>query len=107
MLWILDIKGLKINFRNNVKIIETQSVEMLNMNIRERSTLSQMFFKVRVLKNFREFHRKTPVLESLFNKLAGLQFHSIEIWFRRVMGLGESQNMFNIIFHPRFLRISA
>ena len=30
-----------------------------------------MFFKIGVLKNFRKFHRKTPVLELLFNDVAG------------------------------------
>ena len=32
-----------------------------------------MFFKIGVLKNFANIQRKTPVLESLFNKVAGLQ----------------------------------
>ena len=32
-----------------------------------RSSRSQMFFKIGVLKKFRNIHRKTPVLESLFN----------------------------------------
>ena len=31
-----------------------------------------MFFKVGVLKKFHNIHRKTPVLESLFSKVAGL-----------------------------------
>ena len=35
-----------------------------------RSSRSQMFFKIGVLRNFR---RKTPVLESVFNKVAGLK----------------------------------
>ena len=35
-----------------------------------------MFFKIGVLKNFVIFHRKTPVLECLFNKVASLQAHS-------------------------------
>ena len=30
-----------------------------------------MFFKIGVLKNFANIHRKTTVLESLFNKVAG------------------------------------
>ena len=34
---------------------------------------SQMFFKISVLKRFAKFHRKTPVLESLFSKVAGPQ----------------------------------
>ena len=33
----------------------------------------EAFCKKRCFKNFRKFHRKTPVLESLFNNVAGLQ----------------------------------
>ena len=36
-----------------------------------RSSRSQMFFKIGVLKNFHKCHRKTPVLEYLFNKVTG------------------------------------
>ena len=32
----------------------------------------EVFYKKVVLKNFRNIHRKTPVLESLFNKVASL-----------------------------------
>ena len=39
-----------------------------------RKSRSQMFFKIGVSKNFGKSHRKTPVLESLFNKVAGLSF---------------------------------
>ena len=38
-----------------------------------KSSHSQMFFKIGVLKKIRNIHRKTPVLEFLFNKVAGLQ----------------------------------
>ena len=38
-----------------------------------RSSRSQMSFKISVLKNFAIFTWKTPVLESLFNNVAGLQ----------------------------------
>ena len=38
-----------------------------------RSSRSQMFFKIGVLKNFRKFHRKTPILESLSIKVTGLR----------------------------------
>ena len=37
-----------------------------------RRSRSQMFFKIGVLKKCWKFHRKTTVLESLFNKGAGL-----------------------------------
>ena len=39
----------------------------------ERSSRSQMFSKLGVLKKIRKFDRKTPVLDSLFNEIAGLQ----------------------------------
>ena len=32
-----------------------------------------MFFKIGVLKNFRNIHKKTPVLQLLLNKVAGLE----------------------------------
>ena len=35
-----------------------------------------MFFKMRALKNFVIFTGKTPVLESLFNKVAGLKAYN-------------------------------
>ena len=38
-----------------------------------RSSCSKMFFKKGVLKNFGIFTEKTPVLESPFNKVAGIQ----------------------------------
>ena len=38
-----------------------------------RSSRSQMFFKIGVLKSFANLHRKTPVLESLFKKVADLK----------------------------------
>ena len=37
-----------------------------------RSSRSKMFFKIDVLKKFWNIHRKTTALESLFNKVAGL-----------------------------------
>ena len=40
--------------------------------IREAVRRSQMFFKIGGEK-FRKFDRKTPVLESFFNKVAGLE----------------------------------
>ena len=38
-----------------------------------RSSCSQMFFKIGVLKKLRNILRKTPVLESRFNKVADLK----------------------------------
>ena len=45
----------------------------LHLRLRYRSSHSKMFFKIGVLKNF-AIHRKAPLLESLFNKVAGF-FH--------------------------------
>ena len=42
-----------------------------------RSTGLQKFFKINVRNNLK-FHRKTPVLEFLFNKVAGPQYCSSE-----------------------------
>ena len=38
-----------------------------------RNSRSQMFFQIDVLKNVGKSHRKTLVLEPLFNKVAGLK----------------------------------
>ena len=48
----------------------------MNIEPRERnykSSRSQIFFKIGVLKNFANFTGKAPVLESSFNKVAGLK----------------------------------
>ena len=37
-----------------------------------------MFFKIGIIKNFANFNRKTPVLGSLFNKVAGLKVCNID-----------------------------
>ena len=48
---------------------------MLFIHVEKRSnSRSQMLFKTGVLKSFAiQIHRKTPVLESLFNKVTGLK----------------------------------
>ena len=38
-----------------------------------RSSRSQILLKIRVLKKLCKFHRKAPVLESLFHKVTGLK----------------------------------
>ena len=38
-----------------------------------RSSRSQIFCKIGVLKKLHKIHRKTPLLESVFNKVAGLK----------------------------------
>ena len=42
-------------------------------HIREAVSCLQMFFKIGALKIFCKYHRKTPVLEPFFNKVAGLK----------------------------------
>ena len=39
----------------------------------DRSSRSQMLFKIVIPKKFRNIHRKTPVLEVLLNNVSGLQ----------------------------------
>ena len=48
-------------------------------DIKFRSSRSQMFFKIGVFLKFRKFHRKTPVLESLFNEIDSFTFISKKI----------------------------
>ena len=48
-------------------------VTVPNIVITQKRSRLQMFFKLGVLKNFAKFHRKTPVLESLFNKVPNLK----------------------------------
>ena len=38
-----------------------------------RSSRMQIFFKISVLKKFRNIQRKTPLLDCLFNKVAGMK----------------------------------
>ena len=42
-----------------------------------RSSRSGMFFKIGVFKKFRNIHRKTPVLQSLFDKVAALHASNV------------------------------
>ena len=61
---------LKMNFD-----IEHQ-LNYLEKNLEnDRNSRSQMFFKIGVFKKLRNTHRKTLVLESLFNKVGGLQLY--------------------------------
>ena len=43
------------------------------LQIKEAVGRSQMFFETGALKNLANFTKKNPVLESLFNKVAGLK----------------------------------
>ena len=46
---------------------------MTSAKLINRSTRLQVFFKIGVIKSFHKFHMKTPLLESLFHTVAGLQ----------------------------------
>ena len=45
------------------------------LQINGRNSRSQMFFKIDVLKKFRNIHRKTSVLEPLFNNISFLDLY--------------------------------
>ena len=45
------------------------------LQINWRNSRSQMFFKIDVLKKFRNIHRKTSVLEPLFNNISFLDLY--------------------------------
>ena len=40
-----------------------------------KQLFAELFFKIGVLKNFCNIHKKMPVLESHFSKVAGLKGH--------------------------------
>ena len=71
---IISLETLKVNI---CQIYGTQRLgcclmeKVQNVRKKSRSRHSQMSFKIGVLKHFSKFHRKTPVLESLLNKVAG------------------------------------
>ena len=62
--------------------------------MKTRSSRSQMFFKIAVLKNFCKFHSKTPVLESLFKPPSLLKRDSNAGVF-----LGNLRNFKNAFFY--------
>ena len=55
------------------KVIKSVIQFVLAYPVISQSIRSPMFLKIGVLKNFGIFSKKTPVLESLFNKVAGLR----------------------------------
>ena len=57
-----------------------------------------MFLKIGVFKIFYKFHRKTPVLESLFNKVAGLQRTPFYTEHLRWMLLDTAEAFFQMCF---------
>ena len=70
ILWLL--KQVIFQFRSMYKIKTSQHLEVSGANT--RSSHRRCFVKKRYSWKFRKFYRKTPVLESLFNKVAGLCF---------------------------------
>ena len=58
---------------SETEIYRTLAIRRKSLNILTRSSRSQVFLKIGVLKKIRSIHRKTRVLESLFNKVAGLK----------------------------------
>ena len=67
-------------------IFQGSYLDLTSTFSQNRSSLSQMFFKIGVLRNFANFTVKQPALVSLFNKVAGrtkkapTQVFPCEIW---------------------------
>ena len=61
-----------------MRIFTAAKASFVFIKKRCKSSHCETFFKIGVLKNFCNIHRKTLVLESLFNKGAGLQVLSCE-----------------------------
>ena len=90
-----------------MKIFAAAKASLVFIKNRSRSSCSQMFFEVVVLKNFAIF--TTLALESLFNKVAGLWVFSCEYYeifensfFYRTPPVAASADfLFYIIFSKR------
>ena len=61
-----------INFDLIVNNLSINYLDLIEESI-QKQLLSEMFFEMGVLKKFRNTQRKTPVLDSAFNKVSGLQ----------------------------------
>ena len=61
-----------INFDLIVNNLSINYLDLIEESI-QKQLLSEMFFEMGVLKKFRNTQRKTPVLDSAFNKISGLQ----------------------------------
>ena len=61
------------------QITVTIGTQIMSYLLNTSSSRLQMFFKISVLKKFLKLHRKTPVLESLFNKAADLNVFKTKI----------------------------
>ena len=71
-----------------------------------RSSRSQMFFKINVLKKLCKFHRKKPVLQSLLNKVAGLKvWNFIKVAFRVTSDTIKDKKQFPFIILAKNLKL--
>ena len=52
--------------------IKVNVLDLIAVHASTKSSRLRMFFQIGVHKKFLNIHRKTPVLESLFSKVAGL-----------------------------------
>ena len=71
--WVLCALNNLCYYTENTKMSPQSQMKTLRLSFvnprKGTSSCSHMFFKIDVLKNFYKFHRKTPILESLFNQL--------------------------------------
>ena len=92
-----------------IKTFAAAKASLVFIKNRCRSSRSQMFLKIGVFKNFPIFTRKTIVLESLFNKVAGLLVFSCEycetfkssFFYRTPPVTASAHVLFYIIFSKR------
>ena len=72
-----------------------------------KSSRSHMFFKMSALENFRSIHRKTPMLEFLFNDVAGLKHCKIikeeSSRPRKILNLAQKLSVFETSHILRFI----
>ena len=61
-----------------MRIFAAAKASLVFIKDRCRTSRWEMYFKIGVLKKFRNISKKIVVLESLFNKVAGLQVFSCE-----------------------------
>ena len=76
-IWLNKIVTFKKKTLYSVEVLSSPNLPPLFVTVfwgeTNRSSLSQMFFKIGVLKKCCKFHRKTSVLQYLFNEVAVLK----------------------------------
>ena len=60
----------------NITLVSKKTKNNIELKTRCRSSRSQMFFIIGVLKNFANFTGQAPVSESLFNEVAGMKAYN-------------------------------